>query len=91
MMQIQAEKEINQYEVMEEYLDAKEFYSFEGERGVNRLEELAEDLGYKGDGFKYGSPIESLLMDNPGCIETIIEWIRDNLTEEQMENLQSHT
>jgi hypothetical protein len=74
-------------EVMEAYLESKGFNQFEGERGVQRLEEVVKDLGYKEDGFKYGDPISSFLVDNPGCIEAIILWIEDNLTNEQIENL----
>ena len=78
-------------EVMEAYLESKGFHQFEGERGVQRLEEVVTDLGYKEDGFKYGDPISSFLADNPGCIDAIIDWIIDNLTEEQIVNLHTHT
>lgn len=57
------------YEVIQEYLDTKEFYSFEGERGVTKFETLVNDLGY--------GTIEEFLADNPGAIDTIIDWIAD--------------
>lgn len=84
-------EEPDKWEVLEAYLEAKGFNQFEGERGVQRLEELVKDLGYKEDGFKYGDPISSFLIDNPGCIDEIIDWIGDNLTEEQIVNLHKKT
>lgn len=58
------------YEVIQKYLDTKEFYSFEGERGVTRFETLVNDLGY--------NTIEEFLADNPGVLDTIIDWIADH-------------
>jgi hypothetical protein len=87
-MKPKGEVEKDAQEIMEEYYEAKDFSCcFEGERGVAQLETLVKDLGYTGDNFKYGDPISSFLSDNSGCIEAIIEWIKDNLRDEQMENL----
>lgn len=50
---------------------------FEGERGVENLEKVCTTLGYPETGYRYGSPIESFLADNPGCIEAMLEWISE--------------
>lgn len=84
-------EEPDKWDVMEAYLESKGFHQFEGESGVQRLETVAKDLGYKEDGFKYGDPISALLADNPGCIDAIIDWVADNLTDEQMVNLHKNT
>ena len=82
------EEELDNQEIIDRYTDFLKMHRFEGETGVRNLEVLVKDLGYKGDCYAYGDPISSFLADNPGCIEAIIEWITDNLTDEQAENLQ---
>lgn len=76
-------------EIFDEYLDTRKFYSFEGEKGVSSLEQVVTDIGYRGDNFRFGDPISSFLCDNPGCIEAIMEWIKDNLSSEQTELLKN--
>ena len=43
----------------------------EGETAIDQLNKLAEKLGYKEDGFKYGSSFERLLQDNSFLVEAI--------------------
>lgn len=83
------EEELDNHEIMEQYMDTKKFYSFEGERGVKQLSELFEDLGYKEESFLYGDPISLFLADNYGCIEAMLEWVTDNYTPEQLEGLRT--
>jgi hypothetical protein len=59
--------------------DGNQYHHWEGERGVNQLEELLNDwLDY--------DDLEHFLSDNPGCIESILEFIKkyfgDKLTKE---------
>lgn len=61
-------------ELLDDFIDGK---CFEGESGVENFEKVCEAIGYKETGFRYGSPIESLLCDNPGCIEAMIGWISE--------------
>lgn len=50
-------------------------FQIEGEKGIDNLNKLAKVLGYNEDGFKYGSPLENFLKDNPGAVEKILEFI----------------
>ena len=54
-------------DTLEAYLEHKEFYSFEGPRGVDRFTTVAREIGY--------DSLEHFLEDNPGCIQAMIEWI----------------
>ena len=74
-------------EIFQTYIDQKKMWQWEGDSGMEKLNTIAKDLGYKGNGFKYGSNLECLLSDNPGCQEAIVEWIREHLSEEQTENI----
>lgn len=46
-------------------------HRWEGDSGVRNFEQLVKDMGYD-----YG--IENFLADNPGAIETLLEWIADH-------------
>lgn len=50
-------------------------YNFEGDAGLQKLENLLGVLNYKEQPFKYGDPIQRFLSDNPGAIEALIEWL----------------
>ena len=62
---------------VDRWLEEHKFYSFEGERGLERLNEFCSALGYKESGFKFGSPLEEFLQDNPGAIEALLDWVRE--------------
>jgi hypothetical protein len=71
-------------DLLDSYIRAKGL-SFEGTTGVRNLETIAKTLGYNESGFRYGTPIESFLSDNPGAIEAIVEWIgKQNVPEWQI-------
>lgn len=63
---------------LQNFLDQQQFHSFEGERGIERLNEVINECGYKDSGFRNGSTVEEFLKDNPGAIENLLEWIGDN-------------
>lgn len=67
-------------ELFDRYLDHKRMWHFESEKGIVQLNTIAKDLGYRDEPFKYGSPIEQFLVDNPGAMEAIVTWIRANMT-----------
>jgi hypothetical protein len=46
-------------------------YRWEGETGVRNFEQLVKDIGYD-------QGIENFLADNPGAIETLLNWISEH-------------
>lgn len=69
------EKDFN--DLYEEWCNQKKIHRWEGEPGVGNFETFVKAIGYEGSQFRFGSPIESFLCDNPGAIEALIEWIVD--------------
>lgn len=82
------------HKIMDAYLEQREYYNFEGHRGVERLCQLVGDLGYR-DPHHYGqftstACIGNLIMfleDNPGAIDSIVEWVRETNSNEMSSNL----
>ena len=76
-------------EILDDVLQQKEIYRFEGEQGTRNLARIAGMLGYHDtqyfgqfeDGC-YGDLFE-FFNDNPGAIEVVVEWIRDQLQEQK--------
>ena len=68
--------ELEPSEKLDKIIDHNKWYSFEGDAGVGRLEEIAEILGY--DDRYSGSAIHAMLEDNSGMIDAIVEFIREN-------------
>lgn len=66
----------------QDYLEDNKMFNFEGSGGLRNLTKICQELGYKESGFKFGSPIEEFLSDNPGAIEAILEFIEENFEEE---------
>jgi len=75
--------------LVDTFLDKNQLYHFEGDRGVGNLEKLLKEIGYKGHSFKYGTPVEAFLSDNPGAIEALIEWIKETNVKEWEDALTS--
>ena len=63
--------------LVDRWLEEHKFYNFEGERGLERLNEFCSALGYDESGFQFGSPLEEFLQDNPGAIEALLDWVRE--------------
>jgi len=76
-------------ELMQEFLNLKKFHHFEGDSGMENLNETVKAMGYKGHGFRYGSPLESFLSDNPGAQQAILDWICDQDLDEWKEAIES--
>lgn len=71
------DEELTGSEIVDKYLQDNNIYHFEGDSGVENLEKLVEALGYKDTGFRFGTPVEAFLSDNPGAQELIVEFIRE--------------
>jgi hypothetical protein len=56
-------------ELIEKYCDANRMYHWEGSRGVSNFEKLIKVLGYRN--------VDYFLTDNSGCLEAMVEWIKD--------------
>lgn len=75
-------EEVEELELEEKFdkvLEHNHAYHFEGENGFDKLEDIAEMLGYDRSGFKYGEPVERMICDNPGMQEAMVQWLRDNI------------
>lgn len=64
-------------ELFQEYSRQEKIYGFEGDRGLDDLNKICNAIGYRENGFKYGSSLEVFLSDNPGACEAIIEWLNE--------------
>lgn len=70
---------------LDKFIDANKMYSNEGARGFSNLCRIARAVGYR-DPFNQGSlsnggqsgDLMVFFEDNPGAIEAVIDWIRDN-------------
>lgn len=65
-------------EIIQKFIDERKLYRNEGETGVKNLETLIQALGYRKHGFRYGELVEVFLVDNPGAVEALQQWIIDN-------------
>lgn len=64
-------------EVLDLALDQKGFYYFEGSRGVERMAQVFEMLGYSPTSGSRGMTIPNFFEDNPGAIEAVLEWVKE--------------
>lgn len=74
-------------EILDEYMNQKNIFNFEGDSGIEKLNSITKAIGYKEHGFKYGSSLEVFLTDNPSAMETLSQWIADNMNEEWAEKV----
>ena len=83
-------------ELVDAYMQQHNIWRIEGRRGVENLCTLVRALGYKDP--QYWGQMSSkaclgdlvmFLEDNPGCMETIHGWIRDQKSPEFVEALKS--
>lgn len=51
----------------------------EGQAGLNSLERLVRILGY-GTGFMQNRAVEDFLLDNPGAIEAMLDFVAKHAT-----------
>lgn len=67
-------------ELLDEYTGKVGINHLEGESGVRNLEYIAEAIGYR-------QGIMEMLVDNPGMIEVMVEWLRGQDVPEWSERL----
>ena len=86
------------HKIMDAYLDQRGYHNFEGRRGVERLCQLAGDLGYRDPHHSMQltstACVGNLFMfleDNPGAIEAIVNWVRDISSKEMVSSLADAT
>lgn len=83
-------------DLVDRYMDQEGLYRIEGRRGVETLCQVTGALGYK-DPTYYGqltskAVIGDLIMfleDNPGAIEAVLEWVKQQGNSEWRDNLQA--
>jgi hypothetical protein len=74
-------------ETLDKFIDENKMYHFEGDTGLKHLNTIAKYLGYREEGYRFGSSLEQFLSDCPGAQEAIINWLRDQSNEEWIESL----
>ena len=77
-------------ELFDKYLDDNRMYHFEGTDGVRKLDDLCANLGYTRGQFIGANPLMNFLADNPGAMEAVVEFVRDQIGRipEWQENLE---
>ena len=59
------------HKIMDAYLDQRGYHNFEGRRGVERLCQLAGDLGYR-------DPHHSMQLTSTACVGNLCMFLEDN-------------
>ena len=74
---------MEQIDLFDAYLEQNNMWHFEGPRGVSRLTKIACEVC----GYGSYNTLEMFLEDNPGAIEAVVAWIREQNNDEWAENL----
>ena len=74
-------------ELVDKAIETFELYNFEGDRGIESLITLVGMLGYSQTGVSHYSPITNFLLDNPGAVVALVEWIKEQNVSEWKEHL----
>lgn len=73
-------------EQLDVYIDNNKMYSFEGSRGVQRMEKIMREVcGYDNS---FNGTMQMFFEDNPGAIEAVVEWIGTQRSTSWKENLE---
>lgn len=80
-------KERDMSEVVDQYMSENRMHCMEGTRGVKHFESLARALGY-GDICSV-SILHAFLEDNSGCLEAMVEWIKESRNPDWKDELES--
>jgi hypothetical protein len=76
------------HEIFQDVLMAKQLHHNEGEEALKNLNKISNMIGYRREPFEeYASSFEEFLKDNSGCVDAIHNWMAENLTDTQMEDL----
>ena len=77
---------MQQENLFDQYMDERKYYSFEGARGVQRLDQIISDVcGYDNS---FQPVLQNFLEDNPAAIEVLVEYIRSAQVLEWRQNLE---
>lgn len=63
---------------LEHFLQKNNIYHFEGQSGIENLNKITEEIGYKANSLRWGSSLEVFLQDNPGAMQAVVDWIGEN-------------
>lgn len=72
-------------ELLDNFLAQKKIYRFEGPQGRENLITIVRALGYRSWNpydTDQGRALWAFLEDNPGAIEAIVEWIKNQCNQE---------
>lgn len=83
-----SEKEFS--ELLEEYQTQEKMYRFESTTGLKDLNKICNAIGYQESPFAFGSSLEQFLMDNPGAMCAIVDWLSGANGESFKEELITH-
>lgn len=76
---------MEQIDLFDAYLEQNNMWHFEGPRGVSRLTKITREVcGYNDS---WGNNLETFFQDNPGAIEAVVCWIREQNNDEWAQNL----
>jgi len=83
-------------ELLDSYMEQEKMYRMEGQQGLENLCQIAGALGYK-DPLYFGQyshkatlgDLLEMLKDNPGLMESMVDWIRDQNYKEFREPLEA--
>lgn len=84
-------------QLLDDFMEENRMYSFEGRKGLEHLCHLVSALGYKDPNYQLQlsskasvGDLINFLEDNPGLFEVILEFIKNNDSQEWAENLKDH-
>jgi hypothetical protein len=64
------------FEIIDKWKDKHDIgYSYEGEAGLKRFEKLLNAIGYEEDRTINSRAVVEFLIDNPGAIQALEDWV----------------
>lgn len=72
-------EDLSGIEVLEQYKEKNHIHNLEMSNGIKALNKICNDLGYREDQFKYGSSFERFIQDNPAVSELILDYIAEQI------------
>ena len=77
-------------DILEEYQVQEKMYRFESTTGLKDLNKICNAIGYQESPFAFGSSLEQFLMDNPGAMSAIVDWLGEQSGDSFKEELITH-
>ena len=82
------DEELTMSEVVDKWQKQQNAYRTEGTSGVENLEKLIKALDVQYNDYRFDC-LREFLRDNSGCVEAMIEWIKEINVKEWKESLES--